>query len=337
MNLVFVKRKKMLYNMRVLKIGNVNIKTNIMLAPMSGCSDLSFRLIAREMGAKFCFFEMVDANSLCYSHPKTLSILKTQRNDRPIAAQLLGAKPDIMLKAARKIIALTKISFLDINSACPARKVTSKSAGAYLLNDPGNLCKIIRVLSTSLPVPVTVKIRIGFGCTDLSEIVKLAKRCVKSGCSAIFVHGRTRAQGYAGEIDYKSIKAIKRAVRVPVIGSGNIFNGPMAYRMFEETGCDGILIARGSFGNPWIFREVETYLKTQKIIKAPAKSKKKAVLRKHLMLLDKHKLTGPAAKIGIMRKVTMWYLKGVPNASMIRDKICRAGSLRGLKKIITQS
>ncbi len=180
----------------MLKIGSKNIKTNIMLAPMSGHTDLSFRLIAREMGAKFCFFEMVDAKSLCYNNPKTLALLKTTKKDMPIAAQLLGREPDIMLKAAQKLTALANISFLDINSACPVKKVTSKQAGAYLLNDANKLCKIIKELASSLPVPITVKIRVGYGKADLAETLNLVKKCVKSGVSAVFAHGRTRSQGY---------------------------------------------------------------------------------------------------------------------------------------------
>jgi len=319
----------------MLKIGSKNIKTNIMLASMSGCTDLSFRLIARELGAKFCFFEMVDANSLCYNHPKTLGLLKTTRKDMPIAAQLLGRKPDIMLKAAQKLTALANISFLDINSACPAKKVTSKQAGAYLLNDANKLCKIIEELASSLPVPITVKIRLGYDKADLAKTLNLVKKCVKSGVSAVFAHGRTSSQGYSGDIDYESIKAIKKAVKIPVFGSGNIFNPYMAHKMFKETGCDGILVARGALGNPWVFKQIESYLKGAKIPKAPTKAQKLRVLKRHLKLMDKYKQARPPAKIGIMQKVTMWYLKGSPEAARIRRKICGAKTLNELENIAT--
>ena len=317
----------------MLKIGTERINTKIILAPMSGCTDLAFRLIAREHGAKFCFFEMVDANALVHAHPKTLGLLKTTRKDAPVAAQLLGSDPDVVLKAAQKITGLTDISFLDINSACPVKKVTSKRAGAYLLNDTDILCRIIEKLASSLPVPVTVKIRLGYGKSEPHKILELVKRCENSGISAVFVHGRTRSQGYSGDIDYESIKAIKEAVKIPVFGSGNIFNPYMADKMFKETGCDGILVARGALGNPWVFKQIESYLKGAKIPKAPANSQKLKVLKRHLKLMDRYKQASPPAKIGIMRKVTMWYLKGLPEAARMRQKICSAKTLNELENI----
>ncbi len=304
-----------------------------MLAPMSGCTDLSFRLIARQMGAKFCFFEMVDANSLVHNNTKTLDLLKTTKQDNVIAAQLLGSEPDVMLKAAQKLISLVNISFLDINSACPAKKVTSKHAGAYLLNDVNTLCEIIKKLASSLPVPITIKIRTGYNKRNIVETVNLVKKCAKSGASAIFVHGRTRSQGYSGDIDYESIKAKKENVKIPVFGSGNILNPYMAHKMFEETGCDGILVARGALGNPWIFKQIECYLKTGKIPKAPAHSQKLKVLKKHLELINKYKQVSFPVKIGIMQKVAMWYLKGLPEAARIRQKICSAKTLNELENI----
>ncbi len=317
----------------MLKIGSKRINTNVILAPMSGCTDLSFRLIAREMGAKFCFFEMVDANSLVYNHPKTLSMLKTIGKDRPIAAQLLGSKPEVMLKAAEKLMSLANISFLDINSACPVKKVTAKGAGSDLLNDANKLCEIIEGLASSLPVPITVKIRTGYGKRDLAKTLDLVKKCEKAKVSAVFVHGRTRSQGYSGDIDYESIKAIKETIKIPVFGSGNIFSPYMAEKMFRETGCDGILVARGALGNPWVFKQIESYIKTAKVPNPPANSQKLKVLKRHLGLLNKYKQTGPSAKIGIMRKVTMWYLKGLPNAARIRQKICGSKTLNELENI----
>jgi tRNA-dihydrouridine synthase B len=311
----------------------MNLNTNVILAPMSGCTDLSFRLIAREIGARFCFFEMVDSNSLFYNNRKTLDLLETTKKDSPIAAQLLGRDPDIMLKAAQKITGLANISFLDINSACPVKKVTAKHAGAYLLNDIDRLCKIIEKLASSLAVPITIKIRTGYDKSDLAQTLTLVKKCVKSGASAIFVHGRARSQGYSGDIDYESIKAVKEAVKIPVFGSGNIFNPYMADKMFKETGCDGILVARGALGNPWLFKQIESYLKTGKTAKPPTNLQKLKVLKEHLELINKYKRTSACVKIAIMRKVSMWYLKGLPEACRIRERICGAKTLDGLKGI----
>ena len=319
----------------MLKIGSKNIKTNVMLAPMSGCTDLAFRLVVRELGAKFCFFEMVDANSLVYNHPKSLGMLKTIKKDTPIAAQLLGSDPDIMLQAAQKLIKLVDISFLDINSACPVKKVTSKGAGASLLNNPNNLCKIIKKLASSLAIPVTIKIRTGYSKTDLKSTLSLVEKCEKAGASAIFVHGRSRSQGYAGEIDYECIRTIKKEAKIPIIGSGNIFSPYMADKMFKQTGCDGILVARGAFGNPWIFKQIQDYLSSAKTPKLSTNTQKLKILKKHLKLIDKYKQVAPPAKIGIMQKVTMWYLKGLPEAARMRYKICSIKTLDELKNAAT--
>ncbi|MFH0732980.1 MAG: tRNA dihydrouridine synthase DusB [Candidatus Omnitrophota bacterium] len=318
----------------MIKIGSSTIKTNIFLAPMSGCTDYSFRLIAREHGAKFCFFEMVEAKALLYQHPRTLYMLKTDKTDSPIAAQLLGSDPEMLSDAAQKLLGLVDVTFLDINSACPAKKVTSKGAGAYLLQEPKKLGRILLRLSSFLPVPVTVKIRIGYGKKSLPEALILAKTCQESGASAVFVHGRTRAQGYAGEVDYESIREIKTALKIPVFGSGNVLNPQLAKKMFDETGCDGILVARGALGYPWIFKGIDAYLKNGKILPEPTISAKKKVLKKHLKLLETHKGSKTMGRVGLMLKIAMWYLKGVPDAGKVRSAICATRSYKELVNLI---
>ncbi len=305
----------------MIRIGSTHIVTNILLAPLSGCSDLAFRLIARECGAKFCFFEMIDAHSLLSPNPKKFHILKTLEQDTPIAAQLLGADPVIMLDAAQVLLEHVNISFLDINSACPVKKVIKKRAGAFLLKTPEVLSHLIQTLTSSCPVPITVKLRIGFNTPELPALLDLVKACETSGASALFVHGRTREQGYSGDINYDAIRAIKHTVKIPVFGSGNIFTPQLAKYMFDETDCDGILVARGAFGNPWIFQDIEDYL--QQGIEPPEKtiSLKKAVLKRHLAYIAQYKNCTPAGKVGVMRKVTLWYLKGFPGASKIRGQM----------------
>ncbi len=318
----------------MIKIGSATIDTNIFLAPLSGCSDLAFRLIAREQGAKFCFFEMVDANALIRNYEKTLGLLSTTKKDSPIAAQLLGADPAVMADAAQKLVSIRDISFLDINSACPVRKVVSKGAGAHLLEKPDMLCKILKKVSSSLKIPVTVKIRTGYHKNDIKKIINTAEKCQESGAAAIFVHGRTRAQGYSGEVDYEAIKKIKEAVRIPVFGTGNIFTPALAKKMFDETGCDGIAVARGAFGNPWIFRNIENYLKNGCVLPEPDLPDKKKVLKKHLAYIDKYRHSIPSAEIGFMRKVAMWYTKGLPGAATIRAKITRIQTYPKLIELI---
>lgn len=309
-----------------MKIGNINIDTNVFLAPLAGCSDLPFRLIAREHGAKFCFYEMVDANSLVYKRRQTFVMLKTDSKDSPIAGQLLGADPSAMLDAAQKLLKLVDISFLDINCACPAKKVIKKKAGAYLLRDAPRLYKILEKLIPGLPLPITIKIRTGYDKHDHSHISEIAKRCESLGVAAIFVHGRLMTQGYAGGIDYEAIKKIKESVRIPVFGSGNVLSPELAKKMFDETGCDGILVARGALGNPWIFQG--------KNVEDVSIEEKKKVLKKHLAYVDKYKDISQHGKIGFMRKVAIWYLKSLPHASRLREKITSAKTYDDLVSVI---
>jgi nifR3 family TIM-barrel protein len=306
----------------------------IYLAPMSGITDLPFRLISREFGATQCFFEMVHANSIIYEHPKNKRLLKTVKKDSPIAAQLLGADPGLMLEAAQKLATLADISFLDINSACPVKKVIKKGEGAALLENRARLGKIVKKLSSGLGLPVTVKLRAGFIKRDVRGCVKTALVCQENGASVVFIHGRTRLQGYSGDIDYESIRAVKKALKIPVFGSGNIFNPVMAKKMLDETGCDGILVARGALGNPWIFRDIRRYLKNSKIPEDKSLPEKMKVLKKHLGYMHKYNDAKASHKAGLLGKVAIWYLKNFPNASKIRDKVFRLKSYDELINLI---
>ncbi|MDD5137047.1 MAG: tRNA dihydrouridine synthase DusB [Candidatus Omnitrophica bacterium] len=319
----------------MLKIGSYKVPSNVLLAPMAGCADLAFRLIAREHGARFCFFEMIDCNSVTYgSRKRLLKELKTTERDKPIALQLLGTDPDDMLSAARKMLEIAETPFLDINAACPVKKVIKKHAGAYLLNDPKRLCAIIKTLAVKLPVPVTVKLRAGYEKNDPKEAAELAKRLESSGAAAIFVHGRTRSQMYSGGIDYDSIRAIKDAVRVPVFGSGNVFDAILAEKMLKETSCDGVLVARGALGNPWIFDDIDRYFKTGVRPEAVTLENKKKVLKKHLAYIDKYKDTRSPGRVGFMRKMALWYLRGFPNAAETRHQISLVNSYEKMIKLI---
>jgi len=298
-------------------------------------TDLSFRVMCRKFGAEHCFFEMLDAKSVIYHRPKTYEMLKTIKKDSPISVQLLGTEPSTMLDAAQKILTFTKVSSLDINSACPAKKVIKKGAGAALLNNPAQLGKIIKKLSSKLKIPVSVKLRTGFYKKNIQDCVKTAKICQDNGASVIFIHGRTMSEGYSGDIDYESIRAVKNALSIPVIASGNIFNVVLAKKMFDQTGSDGILVARGAMGNPWIFKEIKNYLETGKIPKPQSLAAKKKALKEHLGLIEKYKNIPASCKTGFMAKVMMWYLKGVPNATRLREEICRVKSYKELLKILS--
>ena len=306
----------------------------IYLAPMSGITDLPLRLISRRFGAAQCFFEMLHSNSIIYGHPKNRRILRTLKEDSPIAAQLLGADPGLMLDAAQKLITLVDISFLDINSACPVKKVVKKGEGAALLRNHAKLGRIIKKLSSGLEVPVTVKLRTGFDKRDVRECVRTARLCEDKGASIVFIHGRTRLQGYSGDVDYESIRAVKNALKIPVFGSGNIFNPVMAEKMFTETGCDGILVARGALGNPWIFRDIRQYLKNGKLPATRRLPVKIKALKEHLGYINKYNDMKGTHKSGLIGKVAMWYLKGFPNASRVREKVFKMKSYDELINLI---
>jgi nifR3 family TIM-barrel protein len=226
-----------------------------------------------------------------------------------------------MLKAAKKLVDMLDIKFLDINSACPVKKIIKKNAGAYFLRDPQTLYKTISSFASKLPVPITVKLRTGYLKPDIDNIVNIAKNCQKNGASAIFLHGRTQKQGYSGEIDYAAIKAVKYAVKIPVFGSGNIISPQLAKKMIDETGCDGVMAARGALGNPWIFKNIEQYLKDGTLPRRIDIKTKIKTLKKHLSYIIKYKEINPSSKLGYMNKVSSWYLKEFSNASKTRNLV----------------
>ena len=269
---------------------------------------------------------MLDSKATLYGHPKNRRLLKTLKKDSPIAAQLVGDDPSVMLGAAEKLLSLADISFLDINSACPAKKIVKKGAGAALLKDTARLGKIVKKLASNLRIPVTVKLRTGFNKRDAAVCVRTAEICEANGASCVFIHGRTMSQGYSGDIDYESIKAVKKALKIPVFGSGNIFNPFMAKKMLDETECDGITVARGALGNPWIFKNIENYLKNGGTAENPSLSLKKKILERHLGYIESYKDITDTNKIGFMGKIAMWYFKGLHNASRIREQISKARS-----------
>ena len=213
---------------------------------------------------------------------------------------------------------------MDINAACPVKKAVRKKAGAYLVKHPEKLYEMVHMMASALPVPVTVKLRSGYAEKDPEAISAVAKNCEKNGASAIFIHGRTREQGYAGEVDYESIRAVKDSVKIPVIGSGNIFTPESARQMMDETSCDGVLVARGALGNPWIFKDIQGYLKNKKAPKERSISVKARALKEHLDYMDRYNDMPPGHKMGLMGRVAVWYLKGFPNAASIRNMVFKS-------------
>jgi nifR3 family TIM-barrel protein len=302
----------------MIAIGSYKIETNVFMSPMAGVTDLPFRLICREHGAKFAFFEMIDCNSIIYGKNKANDIIKTVPFDKPIAAQLVGPDPAMMLEAAKHLIKTLDIKFLDINAACPVQKIIKKKAGAYFLKEPENLYRILGLLSSKLDLPITVKLRSGYHKKDHSRIEEIAVKCEAIGASAIFIHGRTQGQGYSGDIDLEAIKIVKDAVKIPVFGSGNILNPELAKQMMDATGCDGVMVARGAYGNPWIFNDIEAYLRSGKLPPERTIEERFQTAMKHICYIEKYRNMGEKSRIGYMRKVAQWYAKGYAYTNRIR-------------------
>jgi len=298
-----------------LKIGNVELDSNILLAPMAGITDLPFRKLCKENGAGLVETEMVSYRAIVYNDEKTLKMINTENEKRPVSMQIFGNDPDIMAESAKFLN--DKADIIDINMGCPAPKVVKNGDGSKLLLDLDLVSRIVKKVVSVSSVPVTVKIRKGWDAENIVA-VEAAKVIEKAGASAIVVHGRTRSQFYSGEADWKIIKKVKEAVSIPVIGNGDVVNGDTAKKMFEQTNCDGIMIGRATLGNPWIFKEVDSYLKGEEFVKPDNEEILKTIILHYKMLINEK---GEYTAIREMRKHVAWYVKGMKNATIIRNEI----------------
>jgi len=301
----------------MLKIGNLRLRSNVLLAPLAGISDSSFRLLCRQFGASFTFVEMINARAISYKNKKTKKMLATDPMDRPIGIQLLGAETPYLLQAM-EVIAPYDFDLLDFNAACPVRKVCRRQEGAALLKDIPKLKTILTAMVKASKKPVTVKIRSGWdaGSRNAADAARAAE---DAGVSAVFIHGRDRQQFYKGTVDYASIAGVKKSVKIPVIASGDIWSAVHAKKMFDETGCDGILVARGGLGNPWIFRQIEEYLSQGRLLPAPETEEILSVMQQHMeMMITEH---GEKNAVALMRKFVGWYLKGRRFVRSVRQRI----------------
>lgn len=298
-----------------LKIGNVELNNNIILAPMAGITDLAFRKLCKECGAGLVETEMVSAKAIYYKDEKTLKMINTEGEKRPISIQIFGNEPEIMAEATKFLN--DKADIIDINMGCPAPKVVKNGDGSKLLLDLDLVYDIVHSVVQVSKVPVTVKIRMGW---DEKHIVAIeaAKVIEKAGASAITIHGRTRLQFYSGNANWDIIKQVKEAVSIPVIGNGDVVDGESARKMFEETGVNGIMIGRATLGNPWIFNEVISYLNGDEYI-APSKQEILNTIINHYEMLTEEK--GEYTAVREMRKHIAWYIKGMKDASVMRNEI----------------
>jgi nifR3 family TIM-barrel protein len=288
-------------------------------SPMAGCTDLAFRLIGREHGLELSFLEMISAEALVRKNRKTFALLKRTDEDKPLGAQLVGARPEVMAEAAQ-IIEDMNFDILDINLGCPVPKITGSGAGCALMASPQTAQKIFKsVTGTIRRIPVTVKMRKGYADPSGKEALLIAKMAEDAGLSAVMIHGRTRAQGYRGNADWGIIREIKRAVRIPVFGNGDIFTGSDAARMTASTGCDGVLVGRGALGNPWIYLAIRNAIETGREPLPPDFHETKKTALRHFEL----ELRYEGEKIGLLksRKILCWYFKQIAGASKFRNAI----------------
>ena len=319
----------------MVKIGNIEIKGKAVLAPMAGISNPAYMKICEEMGVGYAITELLSAEAIVRGNKKTFEMLKgLDKLNIPFAVQIFGSNPDTMAKAASILVNDYKIKIIDINMGCPVPKVAVKNeAGSGLLKNIDKIYEIVSKVKETVNVPVTVKIRSGWDEKSINA-VEVAKTCEKAGASAITVHPRTRSQGYAGKSDWNIIREVKKNVQIPVIGNGDITDIYKAKAMLEETGCDLIMIGRGLLGNPWLIKEINTYLEEGKVLNPPTAKEKIEMCLKHMEYLSKIK---PEKLVCLeMRSHVVWYLKGIPGGKNIKEKIYATNNLCDIITILTE-
>ena len=304
-------------------------KNKIFLGPMAGVTDLPFRLLCKEQGADVMVTEMVSAKGLYYGSRKTDLLLQTDDREKPVGVQLFGSDPDIMAGEAEKL-AKRGFDFIDINMGCPVPKIVNNGEGSALMKNPELAERIVRSIVEAVDIPVTVKIRAGF-TKDSVNAPEMARAIESGGASAVAVHARTREQYYSGKSDWSVIKAVKDAVKIHVIGNGDITCGEDAVRMKEETGCDSVMVARAAKGNPWVFREIKGYLNGNVPARPDLNEIRDMILRHIDLMID---MKGEYIGVRELRKHVAWYTEGIYNSSMIRRKVCEIESKEDLVALI---
>lgn len=317
--------------MKQLKIGNVLLENSYVLGPMAGVTDLPFRLLCKKQGAGLLCMEMVSAKGIFYNNKNTESLLQIHPEEVPVSLQFFGSDPKIVSEMAKRVEE-RPFSILDINMGCPVPKVVRNGEGSALMKNPKLVYELVSATVKAIKKPVTVKIRKGFDDEHINA-VEIAKIIEEAGAAAVAVHGRTREQYYSGKADWEIIRQVKEAVSIPVIGNGDVTSGEKAIAMREQTGCDGVMIARGAQGNPWIFSELLEYERTGRLPDRPDVEEIKQTMLRHARLQIEYK--GDFTGIREMRKHVAWYTKGLHGAARLRDQINQVESYAELENLLT--
>jgi len=314
-------------------IGRFHFDCPVFLAPMAGVTDTAYRVIAHELGCPLCYGEMVSSQGIHFRNEKTLAMLRSEPGERPLAIQIFAAKPEMAAEAAAFVEDLGTADILDFNMGCPAPKVVKNGEGSALMQEPERASAIMEAVRKAVRMPFTVKMRLGWDSEHINA-VELAKRAEAAGVDAIAVHGRTRAQFYAGQADWEAIAEVKRSVSIPVIANGDVRSCSDLRRILEVTGADGVMIGRGAQGNPWIFRRLTHFLATGEELPLPTLAERARVLLRHLDLLLQYKgdYIGPRE----MRKHATWYTRGLKYGAVLRERFNKATERQDFVDIINQ-
>lgn len=313
-------------------IGGVTVENPLGLAPMAGVTDLPFRLLCKEQGCGMTYTEMVSAKAILYGNKNTQELLKIGEAERPAAVQIFGSDPEIMAEIGARL-AEGPYDIIDVNMGCPVPKIVNNGEGSALMRDPGTAEKILTAMVKAISKPVTVKFRKGFanGEETAVEFAKMAEAC---GVQAVAVHGRTREQYYSGKADWDVIRRVKEAVKIPVIGNGDVFQPEDAARMMGETGCDGVMIARGAKGNPWIFKRSLEFLRTGQASLSPSREEVREMILRHGRMLIEYK--GEYVGMREMRGHMAWYTAGMPHSASLRREINQIETYEDMEKLLSE-